>query len=360
MKRPLLLPALLAFASTALLADHEDILDASGSVAPVTINLVLSETVGGHVITDARRQTDFARGADYPANTVYSSTYTPDAMVSAVLNPFGWTDATRAHHVERVTVDNRVAGAPVVTATGVYTLARSRYTNATLLEDLVAAGKIPSTAGYRIVAVSFDLDHEVHYTTTRPSDNFTTHVNNRLYFFAERGANDPSPVFLGAEYKDIYIYDDVIGLDRFTEVKSGRYVDRFTGRLDGTGFDYAPASQSLSGRSAAEFTFFRPAPSGNFYLIRVGGILNWSERYDARRGEYVSGAINGNSLAGPAQGYFGPTPVETVGHDHAAEHHYTPNATNQAVANGSVRIGAAQNFSSMTKYLNHLPPVMPH
>jgi hypothetical protein len=360
MKRPPLLPALLLLPATVLLADHETIFDASGSVAVVTVNLTLSETVGGNALTEQRREAEFARGAEYPEATVFSRTYTPDALVSAVLNPFGWNDPARNHYVERVTTDNRQPAPPVVTAAGSYSITRSRYTNATLLNDLVAAGKIPSAAGYRIVAVSLDLDHEVHFTTTNRTENYTTHVNNRLYFFAERGADDPAPVFLGAEYKDIYIYDDVIGLDRHTTIQSGRYVDTFTGRADGGGFDYAPKSQTLSGRSAGEFVFFRPAPAGNFYLIRAAGIFRWSERYDARRGQYISGAITGTGLAGPAQGYFGPTSVDTVGHDHANEHTYTPNATNQAVVNGSVSIGAAQNFPSMLKYMNHLPPVMPH
>ena len=360
MKRSPLPLALLALSSPALLANHEDIFDASGSVAPVTINLTLSETVGGHVVVEARRDAELARGVDYPEHTVLSNTYSPDALVSAKVNPFGWEDLTRNHHVERVTTNARNPAAPVVTANGSYAIKRSRYTNATLLADLAAAGKIPAVAGYRIVAVKMDLDHEVHYTTTTRAENFTTHVNNRLYFFAERGPDDPAPVFLGAEYKDIYLYDDVIGLDRFTEIRSGRYVDTFTGRLDGTGFDYAPKSQSFTGSTAGEFTFFRPAPAGNFYLIRVGGIMRWSERYDARAGQYVSGAITGNSLAGPAQGFFGPTPVETEGHDHAAEHHYIPNATNQAVASGAVNIGASRNLPSMLRYLNQLPPVMPH
>lgn len=362
MKRPHLSPAalLLLAAPVALLANHEDIFDASGSVAPVTVNLTLSETVGAHVVVEARRDAELARGADYPEHTVFSSTYSPDALVSAKVNPFGWEDLTRNHHVERVTTDARNPAAPVVTAAGSYSIKRSRYTNATLLGDLVAAGKIPDVSGYRIVAVKMDLDHEVHYTTTTRAENHTTHVNNRLYFFAERGADDPAPVFLGAEYKDIYVYDDVIGLDRFTTIQSGRYVDTFTGRPDGTGYDYAPKSQSLTGSTAGEFTFFRPAPSGNFYLIRVGGIMRWSERYDARSGQYLAGAITGTGLAGPAQGYFGPTPVESEGHDHAAEHHYIPNATNQAVAGGSVKIGASRNLASMLRYLNQLPPVMPH
>lgn len=350
MKLPyLLLPALIVPLAR---ANHATIEDASGSVAPLTVNLVLSETVGGYPITSERDAADAAKGIDYPEFTVYSSTYTPDAKESAVWNPFGWADTTRNHYVERVTTDARTPETPVVTAAGSYTIAKSRYTNATLLADLAAAGKIPTAEGYRIVVVSFDLDHEVHYVTPTA----TTHVNNRYYFFAERGADDPAPVFLGAEYKDIYVYDEVIGFTRTTTIQSGKYVDTFTGRADGSGYDYAPKSQSLSGSTAAEFRFFRPAPAGNLYVINAAGLLNWSERYDARRESYVTGALNGANLTGPAQGYF-HTPAEQSGH---SDHNYIPNLTNQAVVNGSVKVASATRFESMTKYLDQLPAVMPH
>lgn len=351
MKFPYLLPALVVL-PLALRANHETITDASGTVAPLAVNLTLSESVGGYDIADTRKATDAAKGIDYPDFTVFSDVFTPDAKESAIRNPFGWEETARNRYVERVTTDSRVPESPVVTAVGALAIAKSRYTNATLLADLAAAGKIDSPAGYRIVAVTFDLEHEVHYTTP----NWTTHVNDHLYFFAERGEDDPAPVFLGAEYKDVYIYDEVIAFTRSTTIRSGRYTDTFTGRADGSGYDYALKSQALTGTIAAEFGFFRPAPGNNLYIIKPSGLFGWSERYDARREILVPGPIASTNLTGPAQGYF-HTPTEEGDH-HA--HNYIPNLGNQAVVTGSVKVASATRHDSMLKYLNSLPNVMPH
>lgn len=351
MKLPYLLPALFLL-PTILHANHGTILDASGTVAPLTVSLTLSESVGGYDLTETRKESDALKGIDYPEFTVFSETFSPDAKERAIRNPFGWEDLTRNRYVERVTTDARVPESPVVTAIGTLAIAKSRYTNTTLLEDLVAAGIIDDPSGYRIVVVTFDLEHEVHYVTPQ----FTTHVNNRFYFFAEQGPDDPAPVFLGAEYKDVYIYDEVIGFTRNTTVESGRYTDTFTGRTDGTGYDYSMSALSLKATTAAEFVFFRPAPGGNLYLINAAGLFGSSERYDARRRILLPGPITGNNLTGPAQGYF-HTSAEESGH---AGHDYVVNHANQAVVTGSVKVAAPTRLDSMIKYLNQLPNVMPH
>jgi len=352
MNAPYLLPVLLLPALA--LANHETITDAGGTIAPLTISLSLSESVGGHLVTQAKEDADAAKGVTYPDLLTYETTYAPDATVPAIMNPFGWDLAKGNHHVERVTTDARDPAAPVVTAAGAHKIVRSRFTNATLLGDLVTAGRIPSVEGYRIVAVRFDLGHEVHYLTAA---GYNTHVNDHYYFYAEKGADDPAPVFLGAEYNDIYIYNQIVGFTRTTVIQSGKYADTFTGDPVEGGFDYALASLSYSLSSAGEFFFFRPAPGeGAFYRIAAQGLYRWSERHDKSRGGIVVGALTGSNLVGPAQGYFGvPDP------DHPGTYHqYTPNAGHQAVVTGTIKTSASTRRPSMTKYLDRIPPVMPH
>lgn len=353
MKNPRLLTTLALAAMPALAhANHATIQDVGGTVSPLTLRISLTESVGGYARTDAARSADEARGVTYPSLLTYYTTYFPDSPRSAILNPFGWDTAKGNNYVERITTRATDPQAPVVTAEGSFAYSNSRYSNAELLADLAASGKIPAAAGYRIVAVKFDLDHEVHYTTTA---GHTTHVNDRLYFFAEKGADDPAPVFLGAEYEDIYIFDRVIGLDRVTTIRSGRYTETYTGNPVEGGFDFRQTALNLNAQSAGEFTFVRPAPGNNYYIIRVGGVLRWTERLDTRSGEINHGPLNGNGLTGPAQGYFPPS--ETDEHTHPDP---IPNAGNQAVATGSVNLGALVRSASLAKYLNVLPPVHPH
>ncbi len=335
----------------ALFANHATITDVGGLVAPLVINLTLRESIGGYAVDQTFEAKEAAKGVTYPDYSTFSTTYTPDQPLSAIRNPFGWDPARAAYHVERVTTNSSNPGAPVVTATGVRNLYTSRYTNATLLADLAAAGLLDSVQGYRIVAVKFELDHEVHFDTGA----YNTHVNDHLYFFAERGANDPAPVFLGAEYEDIYVFTPVMGLVRHTTVRTGRYADTFTGDPVEGGFDYALASLNESVSSAGEYVFYRPASSGNLYAIRAAGVLRWTERYDARRGDLLIGAPAGGGLVGPAEGYY----VTDEDADGVAET-LVANGANPAIASGSVSASAPARQASMLRYLNRLPPVAPH
>lgn len=341
-----LLPVLLLPAS--LLANHETLTDAAGYVAPLTISLALSESTGGKLLTEAKRDP-----VAYPNNTTFSTTYTPDALVSNTVNPFGWDASKGGNYVERVASSQ---DGNVVTTVGEYKIARSRYTNATLLSDLVALGKIPSVEGYRIVAVRFDVEHEYHFLT---GAGYNTHVNDHYYFYAEKGAADPAPVFLGAEYNDVYIYNQIVGLTRVAEIKSGKYGETFTGRpeSEGGGFAYSLSSLSYAKTTAGEFFFYRPTPSADsFYKITAHGLYRWSERYDKKGNFIAPGAITGTGLVGPAQGYFGVPDQDHPG----TFHQYIPNGGNQAVVTGSIKAGAAARSGSMLKYLNQIPDVMPH
>lgn len=335
----------------ALFANHATITDVGGLVAPLVINLTLRESIGGYAVDQAFKTNEAAKGVTYPDFSTFSTTYAPDQPVSAIRDPFGWDPARAAHHVERVTTNSANPTAPVVTAAGVRKLYTSRYTNATLLADLVAAGLIDSAQGYRIVAVKFELDHEVHFDIGA----YNTHVNDHLYFFVERGAEDPAPVFLGAEYQDIYVFTPVIGLTRHAIVRTGRYVDTFTGDPVEGGFDYALNTLNESVSSAGEYVFYRPAPSGNLYAIRAGGLLRWTERYDARRGALLIGAPAGGGLVGPAEGNY----VTDENADGVAET-LTANGGNPAIVSGSVSANAPVRQASMLRYLNRLPPVLPH
>ena len=181
-------------------AQEVDIDDASGYVAPLTINLVVSETTGGYAISAAKKESDAAKGVTYPDFTTFQTTYQPDTPVSAIINPFGWDAAKGNNYVEKVTTKLTDPEAPVVTAAGSYKVTKTRYTNATLLADLVAAGIIPTATGYRLVAVRFNVAGDSHYDTP----THLTDVNTGYYFFAEMGAKDPSPVYLGAERDDMF------------------------------------------------------------------------------------------------------------------------------------------------------------
>lgn len=353
MKATHLLPALLLLPRLAF-ANHESITDAAGSVAPLTVALTLSESIGGHAVSATKKEAEAARGVTYPGFTTFSTTYTPDAPVPATDNPFGWSNPAVDNYVERVTTNARNPERPVVTAAGAHKISRSRYTNATLLADLVASGKIPSAAGYRIVLVRFELDHEVHYMTAA---GYNTHVNDHCYFYAEKGPADPAPVFLGAEYNDVYIYNQIVGLTRVSEIKAGKYSDTFTGDPVEGGFDYALASQNYTHTAAGEFFFFRPTASADsFYKITANGLYTWNERYDKKSDAFLAGPLNSSGIVGPAQGYFGVADPDHPG----TFHEYTANGGNQAVVTGTIRTTAATRFASMTKYLDQIPNVMPH
>jgi hypothetical protein len=366
-----LLPALL-LAAPLLHANHRSIEDASGTVAPLTFSVAISETIGGTLLTDAKKAAAEAKGATYPSLITYNTTYLPDVPVSAVMNPFWW-DATKGNnYVERVTTKAAGTPSPVVTADGTYAIAATRYTNATLLADLAASGRIPSIEGYRVVVVNFDLPEEVHYY----NGTYTTHVNGRLYFFAEKGATDPAPVFLGAEYDEIYLYKKVIGFRRSTTIKSGKYSDTFTGDPAGGGFVYKLASQSFTGRTAADITFYRPTPGDNLYQIRLGGIFSWTQRYDAKKEVITGGGFSGSGLDGPAEQVFvvrttygtGASTEETEApetdaphsNNHGYAYDYIPNGGNQGVASGSTKTGVETRYDSMSKYLNAIPVFFPH
>ena len=355
-KLPCLLAALTA---PALYGNHATILGASGTVAPFSVSLTLSETAGGYRLTAAKKETESAKGVTYPDFTTFSTTYTPDATVPALVNPFGWDTVVNNNYAEKVTTKDAETDTPVVTAAGLHTIVKSRYTNATLLADLVAAGKIPSATGYRLVLVTFELEHEVHYVNE--AEAYTTHVNGRPYFFAEKGADDPDPIYLGAEYDEVYLAEPVIAFDTFTAAKSGKYVETFTGNPVEDRYDYKLLSQAYAGSAFNEFIFYRPAAGEDTYHIQAGGVFRWSERYDARRELFLPGAMAGTSLAGPAQLYYAPaegTETETDGHAGHAGH--IPSGLQQAVVSGSVSVSAATHFADLAKYLNKIPNVMPH
>ena len=324
-------------------AQEVDIDDASGYVAPLTINLVVSETTGGYAISAAKKESEAARGVTYPDFTTFQTTYQPDTPVSAIINPFGWDAAKGNNYVEKVTTKLTDPEAPVVTAAGSYKVTKTRYTNATLLADLVAAGIIPTATGYRLVAVRFNVAGDSHYDTP----THLTDVNTGYYFFAEMGAKDPSPVYLGAERDDMFGDEKFIAFSRGTTAKSGAYVDVFTGGATGGGYAYTLKSESYSGSTYAEFTFYRPAANEAFYLLGAQGILNWSERYDARRQAMTPGLANGPSLAGTAQGY-----------SHTEEGGYVATGKNPALVGGSVNFGPTVFSESMIKYLNQMPGTM--
>lgn len=324
-------------------AQEVDIDDASGYIAPLTINLTLSETTGGNAISPEKKTADAAKGITYPDLATFQTTYEPDSPLSTIINPFGWDAAKGNNYVERVTTKLSDPDAPVITAAGTLKITKTRYTNATLLADLAAAGEIPSADGYRLVAVRFNVSGDSHYDTP----THVTDVNTGYYFFAEKGPNDPSPIYLGAERDEMFADEKVIAFTRSMTAKAGKYLDVFTGDPIEGGYDYALKSESYSGTTLADFTFFRPAANQTFYLITAEGLFNWKESYDPRRQLMEPGAFNGSGLIGPAQGY-----------SHTEEAGYVANASNRAVVNGAVKFGPATFSESMIKYMDKLPSTM--
>jgi hypothetical protein len=163
----------------------------------------------------------------------------------------------------------------VVTATGSHTISRTRYTNANLLLELAAAypGRVTSTSGYRLVAVRFDTPAD--FEPVYDNGTYFTLVRPGLYFFAERGADDPAPIFIGAEDK-VYAFPQLIDFSSFETAEAGRYVDTFTGDPIEGGFDFSLQADSSNGLVLGEATIYRrPATSGttDYYAMRVGGVF---------------------------------------------------------------------------------------
>ncbi len=341
MKIPYLAPAaLLASALLAPLASAQTFAtDLPGNVSTFTVNLTIAETIGGHRVNAQQQQRDLARGIDYPDTIRFDAVYNPGNPASALVNPFGWNNPTVNNYVERVVTTNP-NGTTVVTANGSHAIHRTRYTNATLLADLVATGRIPAARGYRLVAVRFDVPTEIDALVFDAGTHLTI-VRPGLYFFAEQGANDPSPIFLGAE-DNIYAADQVIDFASFETAEAGRYVDRFTNT--GAGFDYALVSDAYNGLALAEFAIYRRiGGNGQYYQMRAGGVFNWREVYDNRqnRNTYNRGQIRGVNLTGPAA-------LFSAGQS-TGQH--------EAIVTGAVNMPAARYEGSLVRYLNVLPPI---
>ena len=309
MKLPYLAPALLLHALLAPFALAQTYIPnpATGNVSTVNINLTLNETIGGWKITDAKKASDAARGITYPNTIQYDAVFLSSTAPSNILNPFGWTETTTNNYVERVTNKTPAGGTTTVTAEGSNVINRTRYTNATLLAELVAAGRISSVKGYRIVAVRFDTVTDGEDVFDNTAQGYMTLVKPGLYFFAETGPNDAAPKYLGSE-DNVYDFPQVIDFSSFETVQAGKYTDVFTGRTaeQGGGFAYTIASDSFNGSSLAEFAIYRrPAGTTNYYELRAGGVFNWKETYDNKGGRntYNRGAITGNNLTGPGTAY---------------------------------------------------------
>ena len=346
MKLPYLASALLLHALLAPFALAQTfVTDLPGNVSTVNINLTVNETIGGWKISAAKKAADLAKGIEYPDTIRYDAVFFPSNPASAVLNPFGWIDTTTNNYVERVTTKSP-GGTLTVTAEGSNLINKSRYTNATLLAELVAAGKIPAVRGYRIVAVRFDTVTDGNDVFDNTARGYMTLVKNGLYFFAESGAADPAPVYLGAE-DNVYAFVQIIDFASFETAQSGKYTDVFTGRTaeQGGGFAYTLVSDSYRGISLAEFAIYRRTPtSTNYYELRAGGVFNWKETYDNKnnRNTYNRGAITGNGLTGPATLYSSTGTALT---------------TNKGIVTGSVTLPAATYQASLLKYILQLPPI---
>lgn len=348
MKLPLLAPAFILPALFAPALQAQDVTDLSGNVSTLNINLTVNETIGGNLITDQKKISDAAKGITYPDFITYDTTYRPDVPPgSALRNPYGWDITKGNNYVEKITSSNPTGTSLIVRAEGSHKIAKTRYTNATLLADLAAAGRITTTRGYRLVAVRFDTptDFDAVYNT----GTHLTAVNKGLYFFAENGPNDPSPVFLGAE-TDIYDYEQVIDFESYETAEAGKYIDTFTGT--DTGFAYDVLSDSYKGISLAEVSVYRPSAPLSYYEMRVGGVFSWKESYSPRQDVYIRAAISGKGLSGPANTYV---PVDTNDDDIADS--YQPSGLNEAVVTGAVAMATAKQQASLQKYLNALPPV---
>ena len=312
--------------------------DFPGNVSTLSINLTVHETIGGHRITAARQAADANRGIEYPDTIRYDFVYNPGNPAPALLNPIGWNTPAGTNYVERVT-SATPGGNLTVTANGAHAIHRTRYTNATLINDLVSTGRIPAARGYRLVAVRFDVppgidwvhDTGTHLTLVRPG----------LYFFAEAGANDPAPVFIGAE-DNVYAADQLIDFASFETVESGRYVDRFTDT--GAGFDYQLVSDAYNGLALAEFALYRRPGAGGYFQMRAGGVFNWRETYDNRnnRNTYTRGPITGRNLTGPGGLYAGDG--QNTG-DH------------ESIVTGAITMPAAAYRDNLRKYMDAIPPI---
>ena len=332
----------LAFAARAQATPSADI---GGTVSTLNITLTLNETIGGFLTTEARRISDFAKGITYPSAITYDTTFLPGQTPrSAILDPLGWNTSRGNHYVEKVT-QSTASGSLVVTASGAQALNKSRFNNATLLADLVSAGLIPGVSGYRIVAVRFNTDDATPYN----NGTYSTQINDGMYFFAEKGAKDPAPVFLGAE-TDVYDHDPILAFESRETAQSGKYVATFTGTS--SGFAYKVLSETYNGLSLGEFTLYRPASDGAYYEMRAGGVFNWRETFDARRDAYLPGAASGTNLSGPARLYaLIDTNNDTVPDTFAATE------DNVAIVTGSINLSAGQYQASLRRYLDRVPPV---
>lgn len=349
MKLPYLAPALLLHALLAPFALGQTMIPnpATGNLSTVSINLTISETVGGWKITDAKKAAQAPKLITYPDTIRYDAVFLNSTALSNILDPLGWNDATTTHYVERVTTKPETANSPmVVTAEGSNVIKKTRYTNATLLAELAAAGLISSTKGYRIVAVRFDTltnGEDVFDNTAR---GFLTLVKPGLYFFAEQGANDSAPVYLGAE-DNVYAHAQHIDFSSFETVQAGKYKDVFTGRPEdqGGGFAYSLVSDSFKGNSLAEVAIYRrPATTNSYYELRAGGVFSWKETYTNKRdlNTYNRGAISGKNLTGPGTAY------SDVG---------APLSTNSGIVTGGISLPAAKYQANLNKYLLQIPPL---
>lgn len=346
-----LLPISTALATPALFATvlsaQTFVDDLAGTVSAMNINLTIRETVGGNRLTDEQVQRLQTRGVTIPLAITYDTTFTPGQAASAVRNPSAW-DITRGNnYVERVSSRTNSEGNLVVTAEGSHRINVTRFTNATLLQDLVGTDRLDSARGYRLVAVRFETSvPEVVYN----NGTYLTVVNDGLYFFAERGADDPAPIFLGAE-NDRYDYEQVIDFESFETVEQGSYTDTFTGTEQG--FAYDVLSDAYRGVALAEISIYRPSDPLSYYELRVGGTFNWTESYNRRRDVYVRGPIVGRDLAGPGNTYV---PVDTD--NDSVTDGYEPTGLHEAVITGTVSMPGARNVASLQKYMDRLPGVL--
>lgn len=317
--------------------------DVPGNVSTLSFNLTISETVGGHRVTEAQRQRDLNRGVRYYEDALrYDAVFNPGQPSEPVLNPFAWATVGTHHFVERVTERlDSTGAATTVTANGVHKIHKTRYTNTTLLNDLALLhpGRVTSARGWRLVAVRFDgvpfafnllYNTPTHVSIVRPG----------LYFFAEQGANDPQPIFIGAE-DNLYAVPQLIDFASFETVEGGKYVDRFD-RTPTDTWDYTLVSDAYSGQALGEFAVYRrPGTVGEYLQMRAGGVLSWRETYDSRRNTYNRGAITGRNLTGPGALY-------SAG-ENTGQH--------ESIVTGTVSMGSASYRPSMKKYLDALPPV---
>lgn len=348
MKLPYLAPALLLQALLAPFALAQTYIPnpVRGNLSTVNINLTVNETIGGWKVTDAKKAADAAKLISYPNTIQYDAVFFNSTAPNALLNPYGWSDATTNNYVEKVTDKPETANTQrVVTAEGSSVISKTRYTNATLLAEVLGARGITSTKGYRIVAVRFDTLTDGEDVFDNTAEEYMTLVKRGLYFFAEKGASDPAPIYLGAE-DNVYAGAQIIDFSSFETAEGGKYKDVFTGRpAPEGGFAYTLVSDSYSGLSLGEFAIYRrPTTSTNYYELRAGGVFKWKETYDAKAGRntYNRGAISGTGLTGPATLYSAADAAQP---------------TNSAIVTGSITMPAATFQANLNKYLFQIPPI---